>query len=48
MLILNIIIGALCGWLIGESAMEAEYAYTIVGILILIVHIIELCYYYSL
>lgn len=47
MLIFNIFIGSLCGWLIGESAMEAEYAYTIVGILILLLYVIQLCLIYS-
>jgi len=46
LLIFNICIGALCGWLIGESAIETEYAYTIVGILILLLYITQLCLIY--
>ena len=41
MFIFNFCIGALCGWLIGESAREAEYAFTVVATVILLLYILQ-------
>lgn len=41
MLIFNIFIGALCGWLIAESAWEAKYAYTVAATIILLLYILQ-------
>ena len=48
MLIFNLCIGALCGWLIAESAREAEYAYTVVATVIFLLYILQqICLIYS-
>ncbi len=40
-ILFNFCIGLLCGWLIGESAREAEYAYTVVATVILFLYLLQ-------